>query len=169
MSRVPEVVKNVATDGERPMNIERRMGIERERMLGMTDEERAWRKKWLDAQKLAPEEPVMPEGYYKEMFNPIRRFYMAPLNKFQNTLEPLVGYTAACVTRRVIGKSVIGIFGIYCIYYHLKYNRMTWMRNGGWKITVSRSKMYHDTKDLSALYKTKGNQFYVNGFDKSPI
>lgn len=72
------------------MNIERRMGRERERMLGMTDEERAWRKKWLDAQKLAPEEPVMPKNYYKEMYNPIRRFYQAPLNKFENFLEPRV-------------------------------------------------------------------------------
>lgn len=72
------------------MTIERRMARERERMLGMTDEERAWRKKWLDAQKLAPEEPVLPEGYYKEMYNPIRRFYMAPMNKFQSMLEPLV-------------------------------------------------------------------------------
>lgn len=43
------------------------------------------------------------------------------------------------------------------------------MRNGGWKITVSRQKMYPDNKDLKALYKTKGNQFYVNDFDKSPI
>lgn len=69
------------------MTIERRMARERERMLGMTDEERAWRKKWLDAQKLAPEEPVMSQGYYKSMYNPIRRFYMAPGNKFQNMLE----------------------------------------------------------------------------------
>jgi len=72
------------------MNIKRRMASERERMLGMTDEERAWRKKWLNAQKLAPEEPIIPKGYYKEMYNPIRRFYRAPLNKFQNMLEPLV-------------------------------------------------------------------------------
>lgn len=80
----------MATDGDRPMSIVRRMGRERERMLGMTDEERAWRKKWLKAQELAPEEPVMPKEYYKEMYNPIRRFYMAPMNKFQNTLEPFM-------------------------------------------------------------------------------
>ncbi|XP_012221414.1 uncharacterized protein ND-B17 [Linepithema humile] len=169
MARVPEVVKNLATDGERPMNIERRVARERERMLGMTDEERVWRKKWLDAQKLAPEEPIMPKGYYEQMYNPIRRFYKAPMNKFQNMLEPLMGYTAAYVTRHIISKSAMGLFGIYCIYYHLKYNRMNWTRYGGWKITVSRPKMYSDNKDLSVLYKTKGNQFYVNGFDKSPI
>lgn len=72
------------------MNIIRRVGRERERMLGMTDEERAWRKKWLDAQKLAPEEPVTPPDYYKKMYNPIRRFYSAPMNKFQTMIEPVL-------------------------------------------------------------------------------
>lgn len=75
------------------MTIVRRVVHERERMLGMTDEERAWRKKWVDAQKLAPEEPVMPMGYYKTMYNPIRRFYKAPMNKFQDTVEPYIVIT----------------------------------------------------------------------------
>ncbi|XP_011165873.1 uncharacterized protein LOC105200149 [Solenopsis invicta] len=169
MARIPDVPDTRAMEGERPMSIERRMGRERERMLGMTDEERAWRKKWLDAQKLAPEEPVIPKGYYEELHNPIRRFYMAPGNKFQSMLEPYMGHVGSYITRHFITRSAMGIFAIYCIYYHLKYNRMNWMRNGGWKISVTRPKMYPDTKDLSALYKTKGNQFYVNGFDKSPI
>lgn len=76
-------------DGDRPMSIVRRMGRERERMLGMTDEERAWRKKWLQAQVLAPEEPVIPKDYYRQMYNPIRRFYKWPMNKFQDILEPI--------------------------------------------------------------------------------
>jgi len=88
--RVPDIIVNESTEATRPMSIERRMARERERLIGMTDEERAWRKKWLDAQKLAPEEPIVPEGYYKEMYNPIRRFYMAPMNKFQNMLTPLM-------------------------------------------------------------------------------
>ncbi|GAB1860426.1 hypothetical protein CAJAP_01505 [Camponotus japonicus] len=171
MSRVPSPPDTTALEGggERPMNIVRRVGRERERMLGMTDEERAWRKKWLDAQKLAPEEPVTPPGYYKEMYNPIRRFYSAPMNKVQNMIEPVLGYTGAHVARHIISKTAIGIFTVYCIFYHLKYNKMQWTRQGGWKITLSRPKMYPDTKDLDALYRTKGNQFYVNGFDKSPI
>lgn len=72
------------------MSIERRMGRERERMLGMTDEERAWRKKWLKAQELAPEEPVIPKNYYKEMYNPLRRLYQTPWNKFEAMLQPVV-------------------------------------------------------------------------------
>ncbi|CAL1680200.1 unnamed protein product [Lasius platythorax] len=171
MSRIPDVPDTLALKGggDRPMTIVRRVGRERERMLGMTDEERAWRKKWLDAQKLAPEEPVTPKGYYEEMYNPIRRFYSAPMNKVQNMLEPLMGHSAAYVTRHIISKSAISIVAMYCIYYHLKYNKMHWTRQGGWKITVSRPTMYPDTKDLDVLYRTKGNQFYVNGFDKSPI
>ncbi|XP_072743133.1 uncharacterized protein Nd-b17 [Anoplolepis gracilipes] len=171
MSRVPDLPDTSALKGggERPMSIVRRMGRERDRMLGMTDEERAWRKKWLDAQKLAPEEPVVPEGYYKEMYNPIRRFYSAPMNKVQNMLEPVLGHTGAYVTRNIISKSVMSIVAIYCIYYHLKYNKMQWTRQSGWKITESRPQMFPDTKNLDVLYRTKGNQFYVNGFDKSPI
>ncbi|XP_011874244.1 PREDICTED: uncharacterized protein LOC105565558 [Vollenhovia emeryi] len=169
MSQVPDIPDTKAIDGERPMSIVRRMDRERERMLGMTDEERAWRKKWLDAQKLAPEEPVMPEGYYQEMYNPIRRFYMAPGRKFEGMLEPFIGKGPAYVTRRTLTGMMMGVFATYCIYYHLKYNKMNWMRNGGWKITISRHKMYPDTKDLNVLYRTKGTDFYVNDFDKSPI
>lgn len=88
--RVPHIIVNKAMNGERPMAIERRMARERERLIGMTDEERAWRKKWLDAQKLAPEEPIIPEGYYKEMYNPFRRLYRAPMDMFQNKMQSLV-------------------------------------------------------------------------------
>ncbi|KYN03659.1 hypothetical protein ALC62_05530, partial [Cyphomyrmex costatus] len=167
--RVPVVPDNSATLGDRPMTIARRMVRDRERMLGMTDEERAWRKKWLDAQKLAPEEPVYPKGYYEQMYNPIRRFYKAPMNKFENMLTPTIGRTPAAITRHLISKVTMAVFALYATYYYMKYNRMDWMRNGGWKITVSRQKMYPDTKDLNVLYRTKGNQFFVNGFDKSPI
>ncbi|KAL0109789.1 hypothetical protein PUN28_013453 [Cardiocondyla obscurior] len=169
MARVPEIPDTKADYGERPMSILRRVGRERERMLGMTDEERAWRKKWLDSQKLAPEEPVLPKNYYQQMYNPIRRFYMAPMNKFQNMMEPLLSKNGAFILRHAITRSVMGIFAIYCVYYHLKYNKMDWQRNGGWKVTLNRPIMYPDNKDLTALYKTKGSEFHVNNFDKSPI
>lgn len=79
------------------MAIARRMVSERERMIGMTDEERAWRKKWLEAQILAPEEPVIPNDYYKIMYNPIRRFYMFPMNKVQDMLEPKMVEKYSCI------------------------------------------------------------------------
>ncbi|XP_029172770.1 exosome complex exonuclease RRP42-like [Nylanderia fulva] len=133
MARVPDPPDFSALEGggERPMSITRRVERERERMLGMTDEERVWRKKWLDAQKLAPEEPVTPPGYYKKMYNPIRRFYQAPMNKFQNLMEPVMGFTGAYVTRHIISKTAMSIVAVYCIYYHLKYNKMLDLRNDG--------------------------------------
>lgn len=96
---------NKAIDGEKPMSITRRMDRERERLIGMTDEERAWRKKWLKAQELAPEEPVMPKDYYKQMYNPLRRFYMLPMNKFENMLAPVtvqrdLGKHYACIAHK---------------------------------------------------------------------
>ncbi|XP_014482570.1 PREDICTED: uncharacterized protein LOC106748499 [Dinoponera quadriceps] len=169
MAKVPEPVTNPAMEGERPMSIARRMIRERERMLGMTDEERAWRKKWLKAQILAPEEPVWSESLYKEMYNPIRRFYKWPWNRFQDMMEPVLSPQGAFLIRHFITKGAMGTAVLYWIYYHLKYGRMDWMKKSGWKIMVTRTIMYPDNKDLNALYKVKGNQFYVNGFDKSPI
>ncbi|XP_018394497.1 PREDICTED: exosome complex exonuclease RRP42 isoform X2 [Cyphomyrmex costatus] len=131
MSRVPVVPDNSATLGDRPMTIARRMVRDRERMLGMTDEERAWRKKWLDAQKLAPEEPVYPKGYYEQMYNPIRRFYKAPMNKFENMLTPTIGRTPAAITRHLISKVTMAVFALYATYYYMKYNRMLDLRNDG--------------------------------------
>ncbi|XP_018304213.1 exosome complex exonuclease RRP42 isoform X2 [Mycetomoellerius zeteki] len=131
MSRIPDVPDNSAMLGDRPMSIVRRMDHERERMLGMTDEERAWRKKWLDAQKLAPEEPVYPKGYYEAMYNPIRRFYMAPMNRFENILTPVIGKLSANVTRHFISKMTMSIIAFYSIYYYMKYNRMLNLRNDG--------------------------------------
>ena len=75
----------------KPMAIAGRMVSERERLLGMTDAERAWRAQWLKDQVLAPDEPVVPKGYYEERYNVIRRFYRAPLNAFEKALTvPLV-------------------------------------------------------------------------------
>lgn len=78
------------TGGVRPMAIGGRMVRERERLIGMTDEERAWRARYLKSQILAPEEPIIPEGFEKEYYNPFRRFYRMPLNKVESLLTPVV-------------------------------------------------------------------------------
>lgn len=69
----------------KPMNIGGRMVWERERCIGMTDAERAWRSQWLKDQVLH-DEPVIPPNYYKERYNPIRRFYKAPMNIVENAI-----------------------------------------------------------------------------------
>jgi NADH dehydrogenase (ubiquinone) 1 beta subcomplex subunit 6 len=61
---------------------------ERERLIGMTAEERAWRAQFLKDQHLAPNEPVHVSAYWKERYNPIRRFYRAPLDAVWKALTP---------------------------------------------------------------------------------
>lgn len=72
------------------MGIAGRMVRERERLLGMSTEERAWRKQYLLDQHLAPNEPVYVPEYWAERTNPIRRLYQAPLNQLYQLYKPIV-------------------------------------------------------------------------------
>lgn len=72
--------------GVKVMGIQGRMALQRERMLGMTDAERAWRAQWVKDQVLHGE-PVTPTDYYKQRYNVIRRFYRAPLDAFERQLN----------------------------------------------------------------------------------
>lgn len=74
------------TGGVKPMTIEGRMASERERLFGMSDAERAWRAQWLKDQVLTPDEPIVPKGYYKERYNPLRRFYRYPMDCVESAL-----------------------------------------------------------------------------------
>lgn len=78
------------TAGVKPMTIVGRVASERERCIGMTDAERAWRKQWLKDQVLAANEPVYVEEYWRERINPIRRIYRKPLDVFYNALTPVL-------------------------------------------------------------------------------
>jgi NADH dehydrogenase (ubiquinone) 1 beta subcomplex subunit 6 len=72
------------------MVIEGRMGRERERLVGMSADERAWRAKWLKDQVLSADEPRYVPEYWQEIRNPIRRFYRAPLNLVHKALTPML-------------------------------------------------------------------------------
>lgn len=78
------------TGGVRPMAIAGRMVSERERLFGMSPEERAWRGQWVKDQRLAPHEPVHVPELIKATSNPIRRFYKAPLDKVCSILTPVL-------------------------------------------------------------------------------
>lgn len=78
------------TAGVKPITIAGRVASERERCLGMSDAERAWRKQWLKDQVLASNEPVYVEEYWKERTNPIRRFYRKPLDVLFKSLMPVL-------------------------------------------------------------------------------
>lgn len=77
--------------GAKPMAIQGRMAHERERLSGMTEAERAWRKQWLKDQVLNPKEPLFIPKDSPELLNPIRRFYRWPLDKlFYGILKPKI-------------------------------------------------------------------------------
>lgn len=77
------------TGGVKPMVIAGRMVRERERLIGMSPEERAWRKQWLKDQELHHGPRKVP-ALELELNNPIKRFYRAPLDKVCNVLEPVL-------------------------------------------------------------------------------
>lgn len=72
------------------MSVCGRVVRERERLIGMLDEERAWRAKYLKSLILAPEEPLKTKEYYRHYYNPLRRFYRIPLNALEGLLTPLM-------------------------------------------------------------------------------
>lgn len=78
------------TGGVKPFSLEGRLYRERERLSGMTAEERAWRAKWVKDQVLSPNEPRVVPELYKELYNPIRRVYRKPLDAVQKLLEPIM-------------------------------------------------------------------------------
>lgn len=157
------------TGGTRPMDIAGRMARERERMLGMTDMERAWRKRYLQHQILV-DEPVTPSNYYKERYNPIRRFYRAPMEMYRKALTPLIGAQAAQAVRKITSTLGFGLIAAYYGYYYIKYNTRDWTRRSGWRLYVSRPMMYPSDEGFPN-YKclSEGKEFYTLNFENSPI
>ncbi|XP_033217248.1 exosome complex exonuclease RRP42 [Belonocnema kinseyi] len=120
-----------ATGGVIPMSITGRMADERERCIGMSAEERAWRAQWCKDQILEHDEPTIPEGYYEARYNPIRRFYRAPMDKLERALTPKLGLEMAETIRHCAAKTAIGIGLVYLTFYYFKYNSATNSRLDG--------------------------------------
>lgn len=76
------------TGGVLPIDLEGRHRYVRHRLTDMNDEERAFRRKFLHDQHLDDSEPVQVPEMYEELYNPIRRAFRAPMNKFQEFLAP---------------------------------------------------------------------------------
>ena len=155
--------------GVNVVSIAGRMARERERLIGMSDEERAWRAKFVKSQNLAKEEPIMPEGYTKAYYNPLRRFYQAPLNKVEAVLLPKLGAQGAYLVRHVTAKFIMGGIAVYGGWYYMKYNKATWMRKSGWAVTTSRNPVLPGDKGYPNYEVKKPNQYATYGFEKSPI
>jgi NADH dehydrogenase (ubiquinone) 1 beta subcomplex subunit 6 len=157
------------TSGAKAMNIGGRLIYEKERLHGMTPEEREWRRKWLRDQELTPREPVQPKYYEKDLMNPIRRFYRKPLDVvFFNILEPVIGTTSATVGRVLTGKFLMGLTFVYLTYYYFKYNTNNWERTGGWRVVMSRVRVLPGDEGYPAPQtKTKGSEYANRDFPKS--
>lgn len=147
-----------------------RLDRERERIIGMTNEERAYRAKFLKSLDLAPDEPIIPKNYNKEYYNPIRRFYRAPFDKLESALIPLVGEAPAVGIRTLLGRSIMGIFVIYAGWYYFRYNTANWMRQSGWKVMRERETVFPGTPGFPKITgPKKPNEYATLGFEKSPI
>ncbi|XP_018565557.1 uncharacterized protein LOC108906705 [Anoplophora glabripennis] len=145
------MVKASQTGGVKPMSITGRLTSERERLLGMTDEERAFRKQWLKDQELSPNEPRKVPEMYKATYNPIRRLYRAPLDLLGKALEPALGAQRALTIRYWSGKALLGIAGAYWFTYYFKYCANDWTRKGGWKVVQSRTAVVEGDPDYPKL------------------
>jgi len=110
-----------------PVNLELHLGDPRNRLAGMTDAERAWRKKFVLDQHLKDDEPV----YVPEMFgnlNPVRRIYRIPWDIIERRfLVPKLGLVYGHYTRMLVPKLMMGGFAFMWFYYHLKYHQPNWM------------------------------------------
>ncbi|KAG5898293.1 hypothetical protein JTB14_008636 [Gonioctena quinquepunctata] len=153
------------TGGVKPMSIAGRYVEERERLLGMTDAERAFRNQWLKDQELSHNEPKKVPEIYKATYNPIRRAYRWPLDQLAKALEPALGAQRAYVIRYFTGKALLGLAGVYWFTYYFKYNKSDWTRKGGWRIIESRTAVHEgDPQYPKTSDKSKGSDYANRGF-----
>uniref|UniRef100_U5EPQ1 Putative lethal 2 35di n=1 Tax=Corethrella appendiculata TaxID=1370023 RepID=U5EPQ1_9DIPT len=158
------------TGGVKAMAIAGRMVRERERLLGMSAEERAWRKQWLKDQELSPNEPKYVPEYWQARINPIRKFYRFPLDTVHNMLTPVIGNVPAYHVRFWTGKFLMSVAAICGTIYYFKYNQNDWTRKGGWRVISSRQACLPGDPGYPKLGdRSKPNEYAARGFNESPI
>uniref|UniRef100_A0A0A9ZHC0 NADH dehydrogenase [ubiquinone] 1 beta subcomplex subunit 6 n=1 Tax=Lygus hesperus TaxID=30085 RepID=A0A0A9ZHC0_LYGHE len=160
------------TGGVKAFSIQGRLCRERERLhgSGMTPAERAWRAQWIKDQRLAPHEPVHVPEIQNHLVNPIRRFYRAPMDKFEKLLVPHLGVGGATMVRYMTAKVAIIIGAVYVGAYYFKYNANDWTRKGGWRVVPNRKSVVPG--DPGYPYKPEklvGSDYADRGFKNSPI
>jgi len=151
------------------MSIEGRLGREKERLSGMTTEERAWRKQWLKDQVLSPNEPRLINTNTAEYLNIFRRAYRFPLDfVFLKLLRPVLGPEWSLVSRYYVGKGLIGLWGILGTFYYFKYNTNDWTTKGSWRVIRSRNAVYPGEPGFPAVsQKTLPSDYHDRGFKAS--
>ena len=110
-------------DHEKPFPIEP-FPHERQRLpFKMTDEDRMRRKVYLESQELTDREPIRSEELERIMYNPIRRFYRLPTDRFFNALAPVLGAHRVPLFRYLIPKAIMGYILLCTAWYNIKYNQ----------------------------------------------
>lgn len=155
------------TGGVVAMPIAGRMEREIERMRGLTPEERAWRRKFLQDQLLMPDEPRIVPELRRELYNPMRRFYQMPLNALGAKLVPVVGEFRAGLIRSLIPKFFFCIAAVYVGAYYFKYNSSDWTTYSGWTVHISRTKSVPGDPDYPRLSDRKHPWDYADHGFKS--
>jgi len=116
---------------ERDFNIQP-FKYERSRLpFRMTNEERLWRKQWLQDQVLAADEPKYVPNLHKLHKNPVRYRWMVFWDGIFNKLRPVVGNTAASILRQTVPKLLIMQLGVWCWIYMVLYHKQDWEKWGG--------------------------------------
>ncbi|XP_022207206.1 NADH dehydrogenase [ubiquinone] 1 beta subcomplex subunit 6 isoform X2 [Nilaparvata lugens] len=158
------------TGGVKAMNLEGRLGRERERLLGMSPEERQWRKQWVKDQHLSPNEPRFVPELYKELNNPLRRLYRKPLDMLFEPLQGVLGKQMALNVRYITGRFLMFTFAGFYGAYWLKYNAHTWETAKGWDTTLTRPSILPGEPGFPWVsQKSKPSDYYDKGFKDSPI
>lgn len=158
------------TGGVKPMNIAGRYISERERLYGMTDAERAFRRQWLKDQILSPNEPKPVPELYKALHNPIRRFYRWPMEKLQALLTPKLGAEGAQFVRFATSRSAMAILGVYYFVYYAKYNSNNWTSRSGWMTKTSRFAVDKGDPSFPKVSdRTKPSDYASKGFNKNTL
>ncbi|GIY01022.1 complex I-B17 [Caerostris extrusa] len=160
------------TGGVKPLSIRGIFEDERIRLSEeFTDEERAWRKQWLNDQKLSPNEPrPESEEWIREVRNPIRRFLSKPWQLFESSLVPVLGKTPAATFRYVIPKSLVIFAATYFTWYHLKYNQNDWTRAYGATIQMPKPRAFPGDKEFPVKRdKEDPSDFCDRGFKSRKV
>ncbi|ENN73379.1 uncharacterized protein LOC109541990 [Dendroctonus ponderosae] len=153
------------TGGVKPMKIAGRFVNERERLAGMSDAERAWRKQWLQDQVLAPNEPRHVPEIYEATRNPFRRLYRWPMNQVMKVLVPVIGAEKAHTFRGVSSVLTLSVLAGYWLYYNYKYHSNEWQRSGGWKSYTARKAVLPGDPGYPAVSdRTQGADYASRGF-----
>merc|ERR1712062_892522 len=104
----------------------------------MTAEDRMLRKQWVQDQQLAPGEPkYIPELYPTNIF---RRIYRLPYDALRNSMVPKIGVGPSYAFRWVFPKFVGLFLFSFVAVYHLRYHRLDWTSQRGWRITGGRGR-----------------------------